>query len=187
MSTSSEIIALFSNQTKLKNHKSNALNLYTARRLVETGVEYKIFECRRKKGLAPENPIVRLFNKGVLTKQERNAGNDYHEWFKVVHARSNHARQSWNGISGSSGSGDSESFFTDDYLTASRKLAEARNKVMIQNIGRDGKKVFSRRYDEVLAQIFERQIAVRVAEVNTGINHAGIERKVKEICEILLK
>lgn len=185
MSTSSEIIALFSNQTKLRNHKPNSLNLYTVKRLIEQGKEYKVFECRRKKGLTPENPLTRLFNKGILTKQEHNAGKDYCHSYEVANV-SRHARPSYDGTAIGTTAPDPE-FYTQSQFEASRKIAEARNKIMLANIGYKDKKAFSRRYPEVLELVFQKQIAVRVVEQNTGMNHAGIERKIKEICEILLK
>lgn len=184
-SSSSAILAQFSKETNPKKSRSNSLNIYTIKRLTEQGREYKVFECRRKKGLTLENPLTRLLNKGTLTKQEHSAGKDYYHNYEIANV-SRHARPSYDGTSIGSSSPDRE-FYTQSQFEASRKLAEARNKIMIYNIGRSEKRVFSRRYAEILDQIFERQIAVRVVEENTGINHAAIERKVKEICAILLK
>lgn len=183
-SSSSSILAFFSNETKLKRHRPNSLNLYTVKRLMEEGREFKVFECKRKKGLSQENPLTRLYNKSILTKEEYHAGKDYCHHYQIANI-SHHARPSYDTAIGST-SPDKE-FYTQSQFDASRKIAEAKNKIALFNIKKNNHRVYNLRYFEVLDNIFEREISIKVAEKNIGVNQYGIERKVKEICQILLK
>jgi len=183
MSSKNAILDFFKKETG-KKHKS-ALNEWTIRRLLEEGKELTIFENGRKKGISLENPLTRLFVRGVLNKQEYFVGKKYCNDYELANV-SHHARPSWDGSAiGSSKAGD---FYNQSQIEAVKRVATAKGKLIANNIGRNKQgKVISRKYLEVLEVVFEKQTSIIIAETKLNMTRLTIERKVKEICEILNK
>lgn len=183
MSSTYAILDFFKKETKKK--QKSALNEWTIRRLLEDGKELTIFENGRKKGISLENPLTRLFVRGVLNKQEYSVGKKYCNDYELANI-SHHARQSWDGSA--IGSSKTDDFYNQAQIEAVKRVATAKNKLIANNIGRNKhEKIISRKYLEVLELIFEKQVAITIAESKLKMTRLTIERKVKEICEILNK
>ena len=58
---------------------------------------------------------------------------------------------------------------------------------VIFNYKKDKKKLIDLRYFDVLNHIFERGLTVRATWRSTGIDRNVLNRKIKEICNILIK
>lgn len=186
MSSQAAVLKSFAYLTNRKGKKPNVLNLWHITRLLEEGKEIVVFESNRKRSVRQEHPAVSLFIKGILTKEELRAAEDY----SMLYERSNishHSRPSYDGTTTSAINYQSRDLITQSQFEASRKLAELRNRIALASLKKSGKKIIDLKYLKITEQVLEKQCAIRVVERNTGMNHSIVERKIKEVCEILMK
>jgi hypothetical protein len=138
-------------------------------RLEETGVEIE----KRGKIQNKVNPLERLFEKKKITRNELRAGKDY-QFNHALANLSNHARPSYDSLSGGA-SGKLRNYERKDYqIRASAKILLAKTEI-------------SKKFGllPILLNLFEKEKSVHWCEKNLGINHKVIESRAKEICNIL--
>lgn len=178
--------------------KNNNLNKKAISQIENSGVKVNFYLMKNTNiGACRENPIVRLYEKKKLTRQEAVAALRYQQKYQFANV-SHHARPSYDGTPISAVSTkkseptpSQKQIDADGYVTSIKSLLATRSGArQIKGFKKNGSKaIFTRdlKLPEILTCVFEREIAIRNVEHILGINHNLIEDRIAEICQILLE
>jgi anti-sigma28 factor (negative regulator of flagellin synthesis) len=182
--------------------ENNHLNLRALRHYENEGIEIAKFVMRNGLiGASIASPLEKLLKKGTLTHSEFAVATRYSRDVEIASV-TNHARPIYDGTPISSASTNQKSKTPpSSQLFAASKVAKIRAEIAKQSepkqfkdFGKkpDPKRTYrtmtrDKRYSDILALIFEREVSIRAAEAKLGLNHRVIEERTKEICEIILK
>lgn len=167
---------------------SNALNRFAVAQYLAAGIEMiNIGEKKRGRGSQKINPLEKMFKKGDLSRDLYSVAKNYQLQFERSNI-SHHARPNYDGSGvGSIAFKSKDSFYTDAQLSASNYIAKAKNKIISHNYFKTKSgKIVDRGYLKIIDLVFEKEVAIsNVEEIPPKQTKTTIERKIKEICEIL--
>lgn len=171
----------------LLENDSNSLSRFAIAQYLSAGIEVVSTGERRGRGSQKINPLEKMFKKGDLSRDLYSIARNYQLQFERSNI-SHHARPSYDGSGvGSIAFKSKDCFYTDSQLSASNYIAKAKNQIMLHNYLKTKKgKLVDRGYLKIIDLVFEKEIAIsNVEEIPPKQTKATIERKIKEICEIL--
>lgn len=171
------------------------LNDLLVLQIKKTGVEVQIFQGDRPKylGLRRINPVEKLYNEGVLTREEWCAAEKYQDNYSEG-AKDYYTKPKgvYSGLPLQKTTFKSkDKSVSSQAETRAREYVDRVKKHFFSNPSLDYECINFKwqelRLLEILELMFEMHVAIRVVERVTGINHADIPARAKKICEILLE
>jgi hypothetical protein len=181
MSSKKAILRNFIAETHQTN---NSYNNFAASQLINSGKEISIFTSEKKKGISIENPLSRLYSRSVLDRDEYDAAMNYCNNYELANI-SHHARPSYDSVRASTNKKDHH--ISQNQIDASKKINDANKSIFANNFFKNPKnKIINRRYIEILNLIFEQQMCMNAVQSRLNMSRLTIERKIKEICKILV-
>lgn len=174
----------FSNEIsyEIKRPKSlNNLNPLLIKQLKDQGSEVRFFRMKNTNIAASKiNPIIKLFNKKKISRQQLINGMRYQSMFERSN-RSSLSKPSYDGTPISNTGKVNQRVPSNIQLEATQFVKETR--MMLADTQHSQPK--DKKYLEILKLALELQRSINHIEKALGVNHKLIEERIEYICEII--
>lgn len=163
-------------------NRKEKINLFLLNQFKSEGIEVEEIidhQERRGRGIQRINPLEKLKNAGIITQQEYRAARNYQYNYEIANI-SHHARPSYDGTGivrpSSVNFKSKDTFYSQSQLNATNYIAKTRNIILQKDIA----------FVRIVELIFEKQKSITSCEDLLKMTKKTIEKKIKEICEIML-